>query len=172
MKAIILVGSADVAKKDIDSFREMCKDFDCMAIGVDAIDKCDVPINYIATYHYEDYEKIKEKMDKRGEDIFLIHHKDKRKNMPLLVNMVVPYEPPSGSSALLGALAALGLGYKKIVLCGCPLSGRDGIGYDYSGFHKGWTNKSGTVRPFVRSMSGFVQGLLGAPTKEWLSEGE
>jgi hypothetical protein len=85
-----------------------------------------------------------------------------------------------GSSALFAALAAIAMGYKKIVLAGCPL---DTEGHWY------WPQKRETLGPIwlgldymawldfaqeldsykVRSMSGYTAKIIGKASKEWIT---
>jgi len=168
MKPIILIGAAERTLRDIASFDLLCDNYDSMAIGLDAIDKCEFPINYIASYHDEDFKKIKEKLKTKGfHNYKLIHHKLKDG-----VDIVEEHLAPSGSSALLGAVAAIRLGYTKIVLCGCPLIGIASTKYDYALFQKGWVHREKEVKPYVKSMSGFIKEKFGEPTIEWINDGK
>jgi hypothetical protein len=60
------------------------------------------------------------------------------------------------------------MGYEKIIVCGCPLIGKNDKDYDYANFQKGWTAKFNEIKHKARSMSGWTKDLLGAPTKEWI----
>jgi hypothetical protein len=81
------------------------------------------------------------------------------------VDIIEPLFPGerSGSSALLGALAALKIGYRRIILCGCPLDEKK-----YQPFQIGWIAKEKVVKGKVFSMSGWTKELLGAPGAEWM----
>lgn len=147
-------------------------DADFMAIGLDAVDKYLWPVKYFATYHPSE---IKAAMERRAgfggnTDYFIISHQqhpDKATGRDL-VGLIIPCEPPSGSSALLGVLAGIKIGYKKIIVCGCPLTGTNDKGYDYAKFRAGWTAKFNEIKGYTRSMSGWTRELLGYPDKEWI----
>ena len=85
----------------------------------------------------------------------------------------------NGSSGLLAALVAIELGFDKIILCGMPLVGEEGINTDgkvapqptpYHHYQHGWTLLQNILRDHVRSMSGWTRETFGAPTAEWLIE--
>jgi hypothetical protein len=63
------------------------------------------------------------------------------------------------------------LGYKRIILCGCPLIGFNKGNQSYAPFQKGWEKNGEELKPFVRSMSGFTREFLGEPDKGWLLDG-
>ena len=91
--------------------------------------------------------------------------------------------PRGGSSALLAAAWALFWGYRRVILCGCPLTGAEALFDDGSvftdscsvpceGYRAAWTAamlKGLPLARHVRSMSGWTRGLLGEPTPEWLA---
>ena len=166
MNTLLIIGASQNAMEDVDLFvQQFPTNFDCMAIGMDA---CKLPFtwSYIATYHpEEDIKGILSIMKKQSEPYKIIGHKQ----VPH-VSIVVPFEKPSGSSALLGSLAAIRMGFSKIVLCGCPLQGVNDKKSPYEQFHKGWEAKTHEVKPFVRSMSGWTAEFLGKPTIEWMNQ--
>jgi hypothetical protein len=84
------------------------------------------------------------------------------------VDLVYPFEKPSGSSSLLAAMSAVDLGYLKIVLIGCPLEGVNDKNYPYTVFRKGWQAHVNKLEKRVRSMSGWTAEFLGEPTLEWV----
>lgn len=191
---LIIIGSAPCLADDITalidllmSYRmirmgaEMSGTFDYMAIGLDAADIISVPIRHVATYHNYELPAFRERRIKSGLNIDYLAHSheafrststpidgrtwpDLKPDGSPWVDRIWPYQKPSGSSALLGIQAGLGMGYEKIIVTGCPLSGR------YEEFHKGWIVQLDTIKDTVRSMSGWTRDLLGAPTKEWMNE--
>lgn len=167
MNAAVIIGCAPDWKCDLDSFKHICQQFDVIAIGLDCPYTGD--IHYFATYHVEDIPLYFAQRKLRGQNIYykVISHVDSE-IAKSHIDIVFPYEPPSGSSSLLGALAARHLGYKKIVLCGCPLEGLNNKKQPYVSFQKGWTAKFNQVNGFVKSMSGWTRELLSAPDKDWL----
>lgn len=82
-----------------------------------------------------------------------------------------------GSSGLLAITVALHLGYQKIILCGVPLDKKAGHYFspdepwmDAPRYRHAWIKHQDEMHGRVKSMSGWTQALLGAPTKEWLSK--
>ena len=144
-----------------------------MLIGLDAVEKYLGHADYFATYHTSDIEPAFERRKAAGgnTDYMIIAHQQhiEKPTGRELVDLIIPCEPPSGSSALLGVLAGIKLGYQKIIVCGCPLIGRNDKQYDYANFQKGWTAKLAMIKEKTRSMSGWTQELLGAPTEEWIN---
>lgn len=135
-----------------------------MAIGLDCPYR--EHIQFFATYHFLDIPTYKMRREAYGGnlDFKVIGHKIHPE-----IDIVEEYKEPSGSSSLLGVLAAIKLGYKKIILCGCPLMGSNKSGTTpYSYFQKGWVVKLSEIKPYTKSMSGWTREILGYPTKEWI----
>lgn len=87
--------------------------------------------------------------------------------------------PYPGSSAMFMVRWALFFGYRRIVLCGVPLEGHQGVlpdgsmSNDPGGYHvyrKGWVAKEKhlPITDCVRSMSGWTRDRYGAPDEEFL----
>lgn len=168
MNRLIITGAHKDTLSDIYRIPNY-QDFDFMAIGVDAVHLYPWRIKYVATYHPEDIPKIKERRSKVGNtDYIVICHVDTDPMGVKIkeVDIVEPHEAPSGSSSLLGTLAAIKMGYDKIILCGCPLTGSNAVG-SYEGFRFGWEAKERVVKGRVKSMSGWTKEFLGEPTEEW-----
>jgi hypothetical protein len=138
-----------------------------MAAGMDAF-KRPLPWKYVASGHYEDLSFIRAYVDlHKLKDYKLIHYEKH-----VGVDIVMPLDMwEGGSSALLGVLAGIKLGYHKIVLCGCPMEGANPghPGADYSMFQGKWTESVSVLCNYVRSMSGFTLKLLGNPDEVWLN---
>lgn len=168
---LIITGSAPCLIQDINAlqFPDFCS-ADWMAIGLDAVDRYAWPIRYMATYHPVEIPAIRERRAHAGGNLDYIVISHERKDGVDIVEPLLPGER-SGSSALLGTLAALKLGYTRIILCGCPLTGKNDKGGAYEGFQEGWKQKAAFLAGRVRSMSGWTRDFLGAPTMEWLSDG-
>lgn len=81
----------------------------------------------------------------------------------------------SGSSGLFAVKVAIELGFDRIVLCGVPMRAADAHFFDSQpwGEVESFTAAWPVALPFIadktRSMSGWTQELLGAPTPEWLA---
>jgi len=167
---LIITGSAPCVIDDLTALALDDSAADFMAVGLDAVDKYPWRIKYVVTYHPDEIPQFKPRRAKAGgnTDFLVISHiKQTEKGDPYAVDIVEPYQAPTGSSSLCGALAGIRLGYDRIVLCGCPLDVKP-----YLVFQAGWTAKLKEVAGRVRSMSGWTKDLLGEPTEEWLNGGE
>ena len=86
-----------------------------------------------------------------------------------------------GSSSLFATLASLAMGYKRVVLAGCPLDteghyyfeqsketlGPIWLGYDFMA----WLDFAELPEAAqVRSMSGYTAKIIGTATREWTNE--
>ena len=172
---MMITGSAPCVLEDIDGFfsafglPHSCCCF--MIIGLSASGMHAIYSRYMATYHPNQIPEIKKRRESIGgnTDYTVISHLTSPG-----VDIIEPLLPGdrSGSSSLLGALAAIKLGYDRIVLCGCPLEGKNNNGSPYDSFRVGWENKKKYLNDRVRSMSGWTRELLGAPTQEWLMGGK
>jgi len=166
-KPLVITGShPDVVA---DMLAVPCREIECdlMAIGLDAVDKYIWPILYVATYHPEDIAEIRKHRESAGGNIDykIIGHEAR----PEIDIVIKDWWKPSGSSTLLGVQAAIQvLGYDRIILCGCPLTGKSAKGNGYESFRNGWEPRRGMLTDRVRSMSGWTAELLGKPTEEWI----
>jgi len=175
-KILIIVGSAPCATEDLAAIMSVIGREDpaptIMLIGLDSVEKYLGHADYFATYHTSDIEPAFERRTAAGgnTDYMIIAHQQhiEKPTGRDLVDLIIPFEPPTGNSALLGVLAGIKLGYEKIIVCGCPLMGKNDKQYDYANFRAGWTAKLAMIKDKTRSMSGWTQELLGAPTEEWI----
>lgn len=174
-RTLIVTGAAPCVREDIAAFLSLrggsqtpWQSYDFMAIGLDAVDKYDWNVKYFATYHPSEILEAKERRAAKGgnTDYKVIAHVQHEG----LVDMIVPFDPPSGSSSLLGVLAGIQMGYEKIIVCGCPLAGKNDKGYDYANFRDGWKAKYDEIKAFARSMSGWTRELLGSPDEAWIKQ--
>lgn len=168
---IIITGSAPNTLDDILAAHCILGDRPrlYMAIGLDAVDKYHWPIRYMATFHPAEIPQIKERRAaiNANTDYEIISHESRDG----VAHCIGDWWKPSGSSTLLGVQAALRLGYNRIILCGCPLIGKNKESGSYENFQSGWIPRVREIDGRVRSMSGWTKGLLGAPTQEWLEGG-
>jgi hypothetical protein len=80
-----------------------------------------------------------------------------------------------GSSGLFMVKIALEEGFTHIILCGVPMDvdanhiTRHKPWHGAPGFARGWHRHMQELKPFVRSMSGWTQQVLGAPDMLWLA---
>jgi len=156
---LLILGSAPCLGEDLSRVPAQGR-YDVMAIGLDAVDRCALPLKYIATNHVEDIEPIRRRRAAFGGnlDYRLVCYRQAPG-----VDIVQPLGPVSGSSAILGAVAGITMGYRKIVLCGCPLTGNAPEGNPYEAFRPGWEAEAGRVKGRVFSMSGWTREFLGGP---------
>jgi hypothetical protein len=164
MKPLIIIGCAPNWEDDFEKAKITIDNFDVMAIGLDC--PYSGRIKFFTTYHFTDIQiyKIRRASAKCNMDFKVICHKAKPD-----VDIIEPHKEPTGSSSLLGVVAAISEGYKKIILCGCPMQGKNKCGttpYEY--FQRGWTARIKEIKDYTRSMSGYTKDLLGEPTKDWL----
>lgn len=169
-KKIIIMGSAPCLEADLIRICESantCRLYDFMAVGIDAVHRYLGRIAYFATYHPSEIAAAKERRAAAGgnTDYKVISHIQHES----LVDEIIPYEPPSGSSSLLGVLAALKMGYEKIILAGCPLEGKNDKGGSYETFRAGWEKKLPEIKDRVRSLSGWTREILGESTEAWMN---
>ena len=169
MKPLIIIGSAPCTVDDLVGARCLCPSgcnvplhaaADYMLVGLDSVDKYLGRVEYLSTYHPEDIPDCLKRRSLAGGnvDFRVISHVEKAG-----VGIVHPHQPPSGSSALLGVLAAVKIGYRRIILAGCPLEDEK-----YLEFRPGWQAHLDKYVGRVRSLSGWTKEFLGYPTEEWL----
>ena len=169
---ILILGIAPCLEEDI-ALIEDPEDWDKMAIGVDCSDRVLFDIVGAATYHFQEFEQFRIRRQRAGGNLDYVTHSHKMfKGVDMVWPLVAP-SPDSGSSSFLGTQAAVELGYKKIILCGCPMIGppQTGKKEPYDRFQSGWIKYA---KPMfgdkVKSMSGWTRDFLGYPTPEWLEK--
>lgn len=175
MNQILLVmGASPLMKADCERFLELQDvKIDYLGVGIDVMDRVEQDIKYFATYHPKDIEPARERRKRMGYnlDYKTICHIPYPKENNNLVDFIISIDlkkEKSGSSAMLGCLAGIELGYTKIVLCGCPMEGVNHKGVGYGQFQKGWKFHEQKVKDVVKSMSGWTKEFLGEPTEGWL----
>jgi hypothetical protein len=168
-KPIIVFGIGPDVLSEIASVPFSEVGYDYMAVGMDAVPFATWPIQYVVTNHFEDIPQIHHRRRLMGGnlDFKLVSYK-KHPNVDFSLEPL--YEGPSGSSAIVGVLAALQMGYEKVILCGCPLTGKAFEGNPYEAFRAGWEYHKEKLLGKVVSMSGWTKTLLGAPTEDWLKK--
>ena len=98
---------------------------------------------------------------------------------PLLSNHEFWSVPTKGTIAMFAVKVLSSMGCRRMILAGVPLD--DEAGYFYRapwekfGMSKEskvyWQEMAETLKPYVRSMSGWTRELLGSPSEEWLRGG-
>ena len=166
-RVLIIYGAAPCVDEDYTAAIKLAGVADVVGVGLDT-SEVRLPFDWIVTLHPVEAQEIKERRAAAGlgEIIIVAHEKQNWE-----VDVLEPYTPPTGSSALLGVNYGIRLGYRKIILCGCPLTGKNAGGYEYARLRDGWTFKKDEIMGMVKSMSGWTKDLIGEPTKEWLDEG-
>ena len=147
-----------------------------MTINDAAIHVMGHPIDHIVSLHKEflgPFKKIKMAARNLGESTT---HCDKE---GAGVQCVWKFFNVGGTSALFAAKIGIAMGYKKIILCGCPMDnsghywedpstvgilGCEAIGMVWKDAARDY------LRNYVKSMSGRTKECLGEPTKEWLDD--
>lgn len=83
----------------------------------------------------------------------------------------------NGSVGLLAVKIARVLGYRKVIVCGVPMTDvanhfrRPESPWPASfGFRRGWMTHRSNLDSYVKSWSGWTKDLLGEPTAAWLVE--
>ena len=154
--------------------------FDYMAIGVDCSDRVLFDIQHAASYHPEEFNLFHSRRARMKGNLNYKTHShqngvDIKTKEKILVDYIWPLiekSPYSGSSAFLGAQAAVGMGYEKIILCGCPMEGSNlqkPKSNVYNVFQKGWMKYAPKILgDKVKSVSGWTKQFLGEPTQKWL----
>lgn len=169
MNTLIVIGRAPCMEMDLKKIHFFNFSFDYLIVGGNGLNRIDVPVKYIATYHETDIPKIKAFMSGRQYEI--IGHKSHPDVKYIIKDLFgQSHSSTTGSSALLGVCFALQQGYKKIILAGCPLQGSNEVKTPYEQFQKGWKIHKNHVLGKVKSMSGWTKEFLGEPTQEWVNE--
>lgn len=194
MKTALVIGCADGVWQEIAAAKAIAR-YDAIycvkQIGIYYPE----PFNVWATLHPEamdDYEAQRDKFNfPKGYQIVAppkhelsASHKDKGNIARRVSYLISPQSNASASSGIYGAQVALKDGFDRIVLAGVPMSPEKGHfmpqSKSVSGQTRGttWTGHAAFVVGMneilprmmgkVRSMSGYTQKVLGAPTKEWL----
>jgi hypothetical protein len=148
------VNLRSITKNDLEN------DFDFLAVGLDCADRYPGRIEHAVTYHPREFDDFKKRRAKAGGNLDYATHTHCR---PELGHRVWPFEPPSGSSAMLGIEVGIGLGYSRIIVAGVLLEGKV-----YGRFQKGWVTRYDIIKDKVRAMNGYPREMLGAPDGEWL----
>lgn len=173
-KKLVIMGSAFCTQKDYGNLISMgIGRYDILAAGIDALALTRDYVKYFATYHPNDISlaKFERNQIKKNTDFKVICHQQYPDDRSTLVDIIIPIDlkkEPSGSSAMLGILAGIIEGYQKIILCGCPLTGKNTKEQPYEGFRTGFLFHEKKIQGIVKSMSGWTQNLLGSPDIEWL----
>jgi hypothetical protein len=166
MKRLVVMGSAPCLEEDLERILGGLHNaplYDFCAVGLDCADRWLGRIEHAVSYHPKEFPAFRERRAAAGGNLDYIQHSHGA--VSGLEIRVWPYFSPSGSSAMLGVEAGLGMGYDRIVVAGVLL--QDG---GYRRFQEGWKVRLKKIKEKTRAMSGFPRELLGEPTGEWLNE--
>lgn len=135
-------------------------------------------IKYMCSLHWENIKLMrKERKLAGGNSDYVSFSKIKDEG----VDRVFHFLLISGSSGLYGVMIGQVLGYKKIILCGVPLTKDKGLELPNGAmpsldigvaiFQDNWARyKQLGILDNVRSFSGYTKELLGEPTMKWIKE--
>jgi hypothetical protein len=173
LKVAIIVGGADNVFEEYDKTRhllEITENFDNWETFVinAAIEHFTGHIDHAITLHPEKLQTW-------------AHNRNKNKFLPptnvwahrpafLITNHTQDW---GGSSGLFAIKIAMELGFKKIILCGVPMT-VEGKHFERKknwdaclAFRRNWGVRVPAIKPYARSWSGWTKELLGEPTMEW-----
>ncbi len=161
---LVIYGAAATAMEEMIEARRVVDRAVTMGVGLDvAAERID--FKWIVTLHPDEAQEIKDRRYNAGLPVVPVIGHEGRSG----VDIVYPYEAPSGSSALHGVLWGLDNGYNRVVVCGCPLEGKNKSGTGYEQFRTGWEARKDRISENVRSMGGWTAELLGKPTTDWIN---
>ncbi len=175
---LLIFGTARCLWEDRDKAHALLKGktHHVMCINDAAIHVMGHPINHIVSLHAEfpgALRKIQMAARNLGQSQT---HSDKPNGG---IDIVWNFYNVGGTSALFGAKIGIAMGYKKIILCGCPL---DGTGHywedpstkgilDCHAIGDVWRSAARDyLHGYVKSFSGRTKDYLGEPTEEWLKD--
>jgi hypothetical protein len=175
---ILIIGRAMGVWDEVRRAQALC-DFDQTIVVNSA--GCDYPgpIDHWASFHAHEFAKWSDLRRKRGYPDLRGQYWCSRSSPrweDKYTDLVSKVDCRGGSSGMIAVLVALelGKGDTRAMLAGVPLDPEAGH-YDQQSewkeaslHRKTWEQDADALRPYVRSMSGWTQGLLGAPTREWL----
>ncbi len=173
--AILIVGDGGNVFDDLEAFWDLNEDCDVGCINnIARVYPCDFQHFFAGDSHDADMREVCVSLN----DKEVLTHCYNPMSETFAVRWFKENIGWLGTTAMFATIAALCLGYYRIILAGVPLdtSGRwyeaeeDKIGSDH-GVHL-WRWRQFRFRPwayFVRSMSGNTAEILGRPTLEWLN---
>ena len=179
MKRALVFGRAQGTWEEVAQAKELCN-FD-IVIGVGKAG-CDYPhpLDHWVSFHTDLMPHWIETRERNGYppagQFWSCNYKGRsaRYKSPVPVSLV---EVNGGSSGFVAAIVSLeALNVDKTILAGIPMTNKAGH-YDEQGdwneahkYQREWKEKKDLLIGRVKSMSGWTQELLGAPTLEWLNE--
>jgi hypothetical protein len=187
MKPAVVVGSAPCVHEDFTQAHALFPAWPLIVVNWAGLRHLG-PIAFWASIHRRlIYRAIKMRKNRGGDMKFHAYikippgEKIQRVDAPTKIK---PFKPKmgSGSSGLFAVEVALKLGYDRLLLCGIPLEGDHSLQVNdqeeerirfgkpfVESFRKAWLNNYDTLKPVIRSMSGWTKEQFGG-VEEWINE--
>jgi hypothetical protein len=183
MLSALVIGSADGCFEEAQEALKLWGDGEPDAIAVlnDSFPRWPGRVDYLPTLHAENVEGWLMAREQAGYSMgaqVWSYHRTHDGRLPgahiypLVKHIASDW---AGSSGLYAVRVLLLEKFERIVLAGVPMESKAGhilrkkpwTGAE--GFRNGWKHRLPEIKNKVRSCSGWTQGLLGAPTAEWIS---
>lgn len=170
----IVLGSAKDALAEFERAQAMAPDAPVVCVN-DALRTCPAPALAFATLHPEKRRRFLDGVALEGVRLFA----NERPAYDSTPWEIVP-EKWGGTSGLYAVQIALGeLGFAGSIVAGVPIDHKAGTTYarhpqkqwasgNEARYRRGWTKALPAIGARVRSMSGWTQEILGAPSRAWL----
>lgn len=178
MTSAFIVGRAKNVWNEVSKAREEFGPFDhVVVIGSTGVDFTG-DFDHWVSFHVDLFPSWKISRARRGfktDQTLWTCRQQGRRNSPKYADVKI-VDCEGGSSGLIAVMVALiELKCDKVILAGIPMDAKAGQ-YDTNAVWReaikhrtAWEQNVGRLAGAVKSMSGWTQELLGAPTKEWFS---
>lgn len=178
----IVLGIAPCLESDLSQIKNL-NEFDFFAVGLDCSDRVSFDIQHACSYHPYEFPEFRSRRAAINGNLDYKTHSHQNGVIPQNGNVfkvdfiwpLVAKAPESGSSSFLAAQAAVGMGYEQVILCGCPMQGKNLIMPKAEGYHvfqAGWIKHVDILQGRVRSMSGWTREFLGSPDDNLIKGGD
>jgi hypothetical protein len=176
MPSAIVVGGADCVWDDVKAAQALFTP-DAYAVINDMIPQWSGRIDYICSLHPEKIAEWLLQRSKKGLTFAGEVWCHKIAGPRGMMHKGVDHQSGDwqGSSGLFAPKVLLENGFNKIVLCGVPMTAEGGHIVRKRqwpvamAFRRGWKLHEKFIKGKVKSMSGWTEQFLGAPTPEWLA---
>ena len=178
MKTALIIGRGKGVWEEVAAAKKLCKMFNyVMAVGPIAVDYPG-EIDCWVWFHTELFADFAERRAKKGYPPVRSYWSCVRRG-PAYMNgppvQLIKYTAGGSSGLVAGMIALRELEVERAILAGCPMTA-DGGQYDTpqpwaeaNKHRQPWIDQLPEIKDRIRSMSGWTQELLGAPTKKWLT---
>lgn len=182
IRSAVVIGGASSVWDDFEAAKKI-GDYDLLIAINDAGAEYPGTVDYWITLHPEHLPKWTAKRAENGylpARQYVAHSGNTNETRPghgFRLSFTVPYTWPGSSGLFACEIALKTLEVDRVVLCGVPMNA-DPHFFDPSpwtavkGFWEAWPAAYPHIKDKVRSMSGRTQELLGAPTRQWLTEAD